>query len=54
MCNKCRPKQHKIYWLHIADAWNEKEQMKMLAYLTEIARANSERKLRDTEEKKQV
>jgi hypothetical protein len=34
MCDKCRPKKHKRYWLHIADDWNQGEQEEMLAYLT--------------------
>jgi aspartate carbamoyltransferase regulatory subunit len=40
MCDKCKPTEHKKYWVHIADAWIEEERREMLAYLSKKARAN--------------
>lgn len=33
MCNKCKPSEHKKYWVHIADSFTEKEKQEMSAYL---------------------
>jgi len=33
MCDKCNPKEHKRYWLHIADDWTLEEQEEMMLYL---------------------
>ena len=36
MCDKCRAKEHKKYWIHIADSWTENEKLEMLDYLNTI------------------
>jgi len=33
MCDKCKPEQHKRYWIHLADSWKPHEQREMLDYL---------------------
>jgi hypothetical protein len=33
MCRKCKPEQHKTYWIHLADKWSKEEKEEMLEYL---------------------
>lgn len=36
MCDECRPKEHKVFWVHLADRWSKEDKEKMLTYLKSL------------------
>ena len=34
MCDKCKP--HSKYWIHLADAWSERERMEIVDYILDM------------------
>jgi hypothetical protein len=36
MCDKCDPKKHSKYWIHLVDSWKPYEQREMLNYLQSL------------------